>query len=66
MVKDERRSADGYVSIGEAQFRVAVQLLIRQPRQIVASLPTDFPLEGCRLGDRRTLVRSSIYVREPS
>ena len=65
MVKDECRSADGYISIREIEFGVAVELPIRQSRQIRVSLLDDFLLEESRVGDRGTLGRTPIDVRKP-
>jgi|HubBroStandDraft_3_1064219.scaffolds.fasta_scaffold1809198_1 hypothetical protein len=65
MVKDERRSADGHISIREIKFGVAVELPIRQSRQISVSLLDDLLLEESRVGDRRTLGGTTIDVRKP-
>ena len=46
MMKDERRSADGDVPIGEMKFRIGVELLIRQVRQVRVGSPNNFLLES--------------------
>jgi hypothetical protein len=59
LVKDKRRSADGDISIRESEFGVAVELPIRQARQISVSLLDDFLLEESRVGDRGALGRTT-------
>jgi hypothetical protein len=65
MVKDERRSADGDISIREIKFGVAVELPIRQSRQISVSLLDDLLLEKSRVGGRGTLGGTTIDERKP-
>src|SRR6516225_6185293 len=65
MVEDERRSADGDITIREIKFGVTVKLPIRQSRQISMSLLDDFLLEESRVRDRGTLVGTTIDVRKP-
>jgi hypothetical protein len=44
MMKDERRSADGDVPVGEMKLRIGIELLIGQVRQISMSQLADFLL----------------------
>jgi hypothetical protein len=65
LVKDERRRADGDISIPEIELGFAVELPIRQSRQISVSLLDDFLLKESRVGDRGTLGWTTIDVRKP-
>ena len=46
MMKDERRSADGDVPIGEMKLRIGIELLICQGRQISMGRLADFLLQA--------------------
>ena len=62
MMKDERRSADGDVPIGEMKFRIGVELLIRQVRQVRVGSPNSFLLEESRIGDGKKILRLPVDV----
>ena len=62
MMKDERRSADGDVPIGEMKFRIGVELLIRQVRQVRVGSPNSFLLEESRIGDGKKIHRLPVDV----
>jgi hypothetical protein len=65
MMKDERRSADGDVPIGEMKFRISVELLIGQVRQISVGPPADFLLQESHIGDGRAFLRVPVGVPQP-
>jgi len=65
MVEDERRGADRAVSIRETQFRIGVEALVGQPRQILHGLSRDFPLQESGVRDCGALGWTLVRVREP-
>jgi hypothetical protein len=62
MMKDERGCADGNVAVGKMKFRISIELLIRQGRQIRVGPLTDFLLQESCIGDGRTLLRFPVDV----
>jgi hypothetical protein len=62
MVKDKRRSTDRDVSIGEMKFRIGIELLIRQFRQISVGLSAHFLLQEPRIGQTGTFPGVSVNV----
>jgi hypothetical protein len=64
MMKDERRSADGDVPIGEMKFRIGIELLIGQVRQISMGQLTHFLLQESYIGDERAFFRGPVGVPE--
>jgi hypothetical protein len=64
MMEDERRSADGAVSIGEMKFRIGIELLICQARQIGLSPPADLLLQESGIRDTGTFGGAAIDVAE--
>lgn len=64
VVEDQCRSAEGGVSIGEMQFRICIELLIGQARQVRLSLSVDLLLEESGIRDGRIFGRVAIGIPE--
>jgi hypothetical protein len=62
MMKDERRSADGDVPIGEMKLRIGIELLIGQIRQISMGRLADFFLQESYIGDNRAFLKGPVGV----
>jgi hypothetical protein len=62
MMKDERRSADGNVPIGEMKLGIGIELLIGQVRQISMRRLPDFLLQESQIDDGRAFFRGSVSV----
>jgi hypothetical protein len=65
MMEDERRSADGVVSIGEMKFRIGIELLIRQAGQIYPGLPADLLLQESGSSNIGAFGAVAVDVLEP-
>src|ERR1700721_74934 len=65
MVEDECRSADCGGSIGEMKFRIDIELLIRQARQIRTGLTNDLLLQESGSRHIEKFGRFAIDVLEP-
>jgi hypothetical protein len=65
VVDYERRSADRSVSIGEMKFRISIEPLICQARQVRSSLPADFLLQESGIRDGRALGTVAIDILKP-
>ena len=62
MMKDERRSADGEVSIGEMKFGVGIEPLIGQGRQISVGRLADFLLQTFYIGEDRAVLKGPVGI----
>ena len=62
MMKDERRSTNSDVPIGEMKFCISVEPFIRQVRQICVGPLTDFLLQESRIFDGRTFLGVPVDV----
>jgi len=65
MVQDERRSADGAVSVGKVKFRIGIERLICQARQIRLGPSAGLLLQESGSSDIGTFVRAAIDVPKP-
>jgi hypothetical protein len=66
MMKYERRGADRNVSIGEVKFRISVELLVGQVRQVSVGLQTDFLLQEPHIGDGRVFSNGPVGIPFPT
>jgi hypothetical protein len=62
MMKNKRRRADGDVSIGETKFRIGIEMLIGQVRQIRVGSPNDVLLQESRISDGRAFLRFPVDI----
>ena len=65
MMKDERRSADGDVPIGEMKLRIGIELSIAQGRQISVRRLADFLLQEFCIGEDRAVPKGPVGVPQP-
>jgi len=65
MMKDERRSSDGDVPIGEMKLRIGIELLIGQIRQISVGRLADFFLQESYIGNSRAFFRGPVGIPQP-
>ena len=64
VVEDERRRADGGVSVGKMHLRIAVEVLLAEARKVVQRSEADFALELAGFGDGRVAGRVFVFEGE--